>query len=244
MLCRESYLERSFSVRADSLELAARLAGAGVYETYVVYERDDEWGVALGTAFEITVDAHGVHCADVHCADRKGRRSWSDADPISAIEAALASIPLSGWRAYGTASFEFAYVLHDIDGDHGVEPLLHLCIPRVEIRLCRGTATVRVLAADELDKMVELVTSLDETIAGDRGDTSDAPENPSSQLMPAAVLETSGAAKYKELVRVATQEIAARKLKKVIASRVVPVPSQVDIVATYVAGRRQNSPAR
>ncbi|MEM9490805.1 MAG: chorismate-binding protein, partial [Myxococcota bacterium] len=92
--------------------------------------------------------------------------------------------------------------------------------------------------------MVELVTSLDQAREHEQDQDFDVQVSSSLQLLPTATLETSGAARYKELVRKATQEIADRKLQKVIASRTVPVSPHIDIIATYVAGRRQNSPAR
>ncbi|WP_437951824.1 salicylate synthase [Sorangium sp. So ce296] len=233
------YFERHVSISADPIDLAAALAKSGLHTTYFVYERDGEWSVALGAAFELTADVHGVHRLDP-----TGKQSWTGGDCLAAVEAGLASIPLRGWRAYGTASFEFAYLLHGIEANHGAEPLLHLTIPQVEIRLRLGTALVRALTSDELERMVDVLASSDRRHSREMADVAGLPPVPSPQVLPITVLETTGAAKYKELVAAATHEIAARKLHKVIASRVVPIPAPVDLIATYVAGRRQNTPAR
>ncbi|WP_437853393.1 salicylate synthase [Sorangium sp. So ce363] len=232
------YFERRVSIGADPIDLAAALARSGSHATYFVYERDGEWSVALGAAFELTADVHGVHRIDA-----TGKQSCPGGDCLAAVEAALASIPLRGWRAYGTASFEFAYLLHGIEANLGTEPLLHLTIPEVEIRLQRGTALVRALTSDELERMVDVLASSNRRHARGMSDVAGLPPVP-SEVLPARLLETTGAAKYKELVAAATNEIAARKLHKVIASRVVPVAAPVDLIATYVAGRRQNTPAR
>ncbi|AGP40744.1 hypothetical protein BE04_17325 [Sorangium cellulosum] len=233
------YFERNVSISADPIDLAAALAKSGLHTTYFVYERDGEWSVALGAAFELTADVHGVHRLD-----RTGKQSWTGGDCLAAVEAALASMPLRGWRAYGTASFEFAYLLHGIEANLGAEPLLHLTIPEVEIRLRRGTALLRALTSDELERMVDVLASSDRRHAREMTDVAGLHPVPSPLVLPITVLETTGAAKYKELVAAATHEIAARKLHKVIASRVVPISAPVDLIATYVAGRRQNTPAR
>ncbi|WP_437295300.1 salicylate synthase [Sorangium sp. So ce426] len=235
------YFERRVSIGADPIDLAAALARSGSRATYFVYERDGEWSVALGAAFELTADVHGVHRIDA-----TGKQSCPGGDCLAAVEAALASIPLRGWRAYGTASFEFAYLLHGIEANLGTEPLLHLTIPEVEIRLQRGTALVRALTSDELERMVDVLASSNRRHARGMSDVAGLPPLPvpPPEVLPARLLETTGAAKYKELVAAATTEIAARKLHKVIASRVVPVAAPVDLIATYVAGRRQNTPAR
>jgi len=233
------YHERRISIGADPLDLAAALARSCPHTTYFVYEREGEWSVALGAAFELTADAHGVHRLG-----STGRQTWTGGDTLAAVEAGLASIPLTGWRAYGTASFEFAYLLHGIDANHGTEPLLHLTIPQAEIRLQRGTALVRALTSDELERVLDAVTTADAIVAREATGATSQPPSAAYQVLPITALETTGAAKYKELVTAATNDIAARKLHKVIASRVVPISSPVDLIATYVAGRRQNTPAR
>jgi salicylate synthase len=49
---------------------------------------------------------------------------------------------------------------------------------------------------------------------------------------------------YRDAVANAVQEIRRGGLDKVILSRVVPVPFEIDLAATYVEGRRGNDPAR
>ncbi|HEY0469114.1 MAG TPA: salicylate synthase [Polyangiaceae bacterium] len=239
---RKQYVEGSLSICTPPLDLAVALARRCA-DPYVVYERDGEWALARGAAFELTVDARGVHRVDP-----TERRTWTDVNTIAAVEAALSSIPLRGWRIYGTASFELAYLLHGIKIDRAIsaasetEPWLHLCIPSVEVRLRQGEALIRVLDSGRLEMEVELVASLD------RADAPNLVERPtcrmSSRSSRLSNVGLQDETTYKELVRLATREIGAGRLQKVIASRVVPISSPVDIVATYAAGRRANSPAR
>jgi salicylate synthase len=220
-------------VHAEPLELAAELVRAQPPDTaYVVYERDDEWAVAIGAAVELTVDRYGVH--------RRGpsdAQSWGSGDFAASIESALASVPLIGWRAYGTASFELAHALQGPRSLQGDAPLLELIIPRVEVRLRRGSATVRALCE------TALATTCERLI---RADATSSCEPTASGLRPRvpALLDEPSAEAYRQLVRQAVADIAQGKLHKVIASRVVPVPGDVDLIETYVAGRRHNSPAR
>jgi len=211
------------------LELAAALAESclaqGARRPHVVYERDEEWSVALGAFAEITATRDDVRCrvgADEHV------RGWENS-PLSVVDELLRAIPLSGWRAYGWAGFELAYLHAGLGELVRDDELLRLMVPRVEVRLRAGTARVRALTRAELDETCALLTRYRPVPRKDPVPLDVAANDPGD---------------YRGAVRAAVAEIRARELQKVILSRVVRVPTPVDVVGTYLAGRRGNTPTR
>lgn len=229
------YHHRELSITADPLELAAALVesplGAGAH---VVYERDGCWSVALGTLAEVEATPTTVVSRVPGGAESAGHppvtrsATWTDS-PLPAVSAALAGLPVPEWRAYGWAGFELAYVhagMPELVADH---KLLHLVVPRTEVRLTAGGATIRSATADELDAAATV-------LMGHQTIVRKAPE-------PLDVTGTDPEG-YQAAVRAAVDDIRSRRLQKVILSRVLPVPHDVDLVGTYLAGRRANTPTR
>lgn len=142
----------------------------------------------------------------------------------------LADAPVANWRAYGWATFELGASL----AGTGPEPegtLLHLIVPADEVRTDGCHVLVRSVGQERLDLLTRLVRS---------GADSAAPEPGERVALP---LEDTG--NYRSAVAAALVELHGDgPLEKVILSRRVPVPASVDLVATYVAGRRANTPAR
>ncbi|WP_394843138.1 salicylate synthase [Pendulispora brunnea] len=229
---RPTYVERRVTVHADPLELAAALVASAAHTTYSLYERHGEWSAALGAVYAIFVETD-----DVLVSSAAGTQRFEGDDLASALDRAVASIPLRGFRAYGTASFELAYRYHGLSGEVAKEPLLHLCVPESEVRIRDGAALIRALSLTEVERLVAVVNRLDTATGRDESET---PPRPTGDIVD---LGTDGA-KYKQLVATATQDIAAHGLDKVIASRRVPIACPIDLVASYVAGRRRNNPAR
>lgn len=210
----------------DPLIAGARLVDAGLSETFVLYERGGRWSLGLGALVEIVVDRHEVV--------RRGtwgeplRVPWS-ASPLPAVAKLLDGLPLSGWRAYGWAAFELAYACaarHDLLAD---DRLLHLVVPHTDVRLEYGRAVVRSTDPMTLRRVVHLLTT---------------PVTPRSDRPYPAPPERTGGDDYCQSVASAVEEIRAGQLQKVILSRVVPVAHPVDLVGTYVVGRRENTPSR
>lgn len=210
---------------ADPLVAAAHLVESGLSDTYVLYEKAGRWSLGLGSLAELTVNRAEVV---LHTADG-GRHAvpWQEA-PLDRVAELLATLPAVQWRAYGWAGFELAYACAGLEVA-GDATLLHLVIPEVEVRwdaeatLVRGTDTAMVRRACEL--------------------LAAPPAAPSYQPRPVDV-SAAGAQDYREAVASAVREIQARRMQKVILSRVVPVDHPVDLVGSYVVGRRRNTPSR
>jgi salicylate synthetase len=219
------YHELTLRVTGEPVDIVARLARTAGFEPYVVYEAGGQWSYAGGALGEIVVDRHGA------------RTRWGDSEnlhgpdenPFATVSRFLGEVPIRDWRTYGWAAFELGHLQAGRPHLAGDDTLLHLIIPRAEVRLSDGHALVRATDRDTLRRFADLVGAEE----------------------PASVYETrpfslgqENKATYQAAVSAAVAEIQQGQLDKVIVSRVVPVGFEVDLVGTYVAGRRANTPAR
>ncbi|MBV6697769.1 salicylate synthase [Kitasatospora aureofaciens] len=201
----------------DPLAVVARLTGSGLLGEYLVYERDGRWHVAGDALVELRVDAHRVWSTDGF------DRPWS-ATPWPQVAQALERTPVADWRAYGWACFELAAPEPPADG----QVLAHLVVPRLEFEITAEQVAVRAVDPGELEAALKLLAE------------------PAVQHTcdPVPVDIRSGASAYQGAVAHTVDEIGRGRLEKAIVSRPVPVPFRVDLTATYLAGRRHNTPAR
>ncbi|MGW7462848.1 salicylate synthase [Streptomyces sp. NPDC054797] len=158
------------------------------------------------------------------------RLTGHEAGDLGKVGARLAEVPVTGWRAYGWVKFELGAVLAGAE-PQSTETLLDLIVPSDELRCEAAHVLVRSLTAERLDLLVDQV----------REGGAEAPSAPGGRI--ALPLEDTGS--YQAAVTAALVELRGQgPLEKVILSRRVPVPGEVDLVASYVAGRRANTPAR
>ncbi|MFI0370019.1 salicylate synthase [Actinomadura sp. 1N219] len=205
---------------ADPLALMARLSGSGLFDDHVVYERPGSWTFAGGVLGEVVLDADRVH---VRWPDRPPvTRTWTQGRPADALRETFADVPLPAWNAYGWIAFEFA-----ASPPRG--RLAHLIVPRVEVRAEDGRARITGVDAHEADQVAKLLAE---------------PGAPAAAGTPAPVDVRVGGAPYRAQVADAVAEIKAGRYQKVIVSRRLDVPFPVDMVSTFVRGRRANTPAR
>ncbi|NJP43476.1 salicylate synthase [Actinacidiphila epipremni] len=228
---RHRYRQTEAAAPHDPLLTVARLAAAHRGEPHVVHEREGTWTFCAGALAELTVDGRHVHYA---CGTDRRRVAWRDR-PLDVLSVLLDDLPVDAWRAYGWAAFELAEALAAqgagpaprADADR---PLLHLVVPRHEVRITAGRAAVRSVDPDALARL-----------AGDVGRPPGDAEPARAAAEPDLSLDGE---LYRKAVAAAVAEIADGVMDKVVLSRTVPVPHPVDLVATYVLGRRHNTPAR
>ncbi|GLZ42192.1 salicylate synthase [Actinokineospora sp. NBRC 105648] len=209
---------------ADPLAAAAGLARRAE-GPFVVYERGGCWTFASGVVAELRVTRHEITVTHGGLV----RAAPLSADPMAQVATLLAELPVPWRRAYGWAAFELAHLLHGAAEAAGDGPLLHLVVPSAEVRFQGGRAELLGPDEGELDRLERALGAPAEAWGAPRVgfDLADG-DDPH----------------YREVVAAAVAEIRADQLQKVILSRVVPVPVPVDLVATYVVGRRGNTPAR
>lgn len=217
-----NYLDRTISLPDEPLAAVARLASAGVHDEFVVYEAGQEWTFAGGALAEVVADRTGIRLTG----PRQTELPWHEA-PLARIQELLDSAGVAQWRAYGWAAFELPEAARGaLTHDHRV---LHLVIPRTEVRLRDGYAHIRSTDPAAADAAVAAVLG--------RPGTFGAPSEPIR-------VREQGAAEYRRQVARAIQMISEGALEKVILSRRITVEGEVDLVGTYLAGRRGNTPAR
>ncbi|MGW0555819.1 salicylate synthase [Streptomyces sp. NPDC002926] len=208
----------------EPLVAATGLAASGLFSTYVVYEAPDGWSVAGGVAAEVLLKRDTVRCTNGVITVE---RPWQG-DPLAQVREFLDGLELADWRAYGWTAFELAYAVAGRPVDNDV--LLHLVVPRTEIRLSGNHAVLRGLDWGEMSLVETTLVGLE--------------PDPGARDRPVAVDVEAGADAYRTSVAAVVDRIHAGEMQKAVVSRIVPVSSGVDLPASYLAGRRANTPAR
>lgn len=103
-------------------------------------------------------------------------------------------------------------------------------MPRDEIRITAGRALLNCVDEARSAELTALLGALPMRSEPARG------------TVESDLAVTGG--QYRERVSEAVAEIAAGLLDKVVLSRVVPVPHEIDLIDSFVLGRRHNTPAR
>ncbi|WP_411759803.1 salicylate synthase [Streptomyces tunisiensis] len=234
-LGRASTLEPS----PDPAATATRLAQAHLADQYVVYEAEGGvWYFAAGSAVSLTAHANAVTA-------RAAGRTWTsrtDGRPVTAFAAALGALSATHEAAegaphfYGWAAFELAHLLHADAEAAGDRPLLHALVPAVEVTFTEAETVVRAVDEAWLRKVEDLLAE----------ETAPQPTPDATTTEAAERVITAGTAAYGDAVARTIEDIRAGLLEKAVVSRKVPLPAApaVDFAATYLAGRRSNTPAR
>ncbi|RSM85749.1 salicylate synthase [Kibdelosporangium aridum] len=223
---RLSYHERTFPFTGDPLTTLTSLAQSDAFTDFVLYEGNDSWSLAGGVLATVVLDRTSARSTF----DGATNVQPLSSDPLDAVRDLLTALPIHGWRAYGWCAFEFAYLQ---SGDAKDEELLHLVVPEVEIRIAYGKAELRAARLAALDDVhAALLDAVRE------------PNEREYRVPTPADVRKSGTAEYMRLVAQTVERIRARQFDKAVVSRVVPVCERIDFAATYLAGRRANTPAR
>ncbi|WP_282780101.1 MULTISPECIES: salicylate synthase [unclassified Nocardia] len=202
--------------RFDPAAVAAAIAGSGLLRDYVVYERAGRWLIGGNPVGAVTVGPGWLYST----VGGEFTESWTGS-PWPRVHTALRRCPHPRWRALGWASFELA---HPTTADTA-EVLAHVMVPGIEIEVTADAVRVHTHDGSPEPMLADLVAGL-----------------PDAATTPIAVdaLDPD----YLHRVERAVARIRGGELEKVILSRTVEVPFPVDMPATYVAGRRANTPAR
>jgi salicylate synthase len=223
----EAFLDHVVEIDGDPLELIFRLASLVKHDDYFVYENAGVWTFAGGILAELWVDGDGAH---LRSPEVQRDLAWSG-DPVPQVQFLLDELPYLRWCAYGWTSFELTYAAESGPGEAaGDGRLLHLVVPRTEVRITGGTARIRSVEEVALTAVEDAL--LDSSVTHRTG--SYAPVD----------VRSHGAREYESSVERAVSDIRAKILDKVVLSRTVPVATELDFIETFVAGRRANNPAR
>lgn len=204
-------------------QICAAWASSGEFGEYVVYERGLSWVFAAGVASRIVLTRDEIVVTD------NGEQTVSrwEGDPAGALERALDSLQDASWRVYGWVGFDFCAPRFDLVDRIGEDTVLaHLIVPRFE-------AFIDAAGVDTGDADPATAVRL-RVLAG----------RVAEPAPPTGVNVIADPDDYRDRAAQAINEIEAGRYQKVILSRRVEIPFEVDIPATYARGRASNNPAR
>ncbi|HJT96539.1 MAG TPA: salicylate synthase [Mycobacterium sp.] len=208
-------------------DLVAELASALPERTgdeYLVYEHDGEWTLATGACATVELDSDELRIIRDGVVQRQG---WSGR-PGAVLGEAVDRLLLETHRVFGWVAFEFgAYRFGLQQRLQPGTPLARIFWPRTQFVVTGDE--VRLIGAD--DGHIEMLQRLLSA-----GVPATSPASPVDIRT-----DTAG---YRGRVATAIEEIVGGRYQKVILSRRVDVPFEVDFPATYRLGRRHNTPAR
>lgn len=214
---------RDDEARWDSASVIAGWAADGGFSDYVAYERDGEWTFAAGARARVVLTAESIAITE----DGTTVESPWSGRASTALSRALGALESDNWDALGYLNFDFCAAHHDLA--HLVPSgsvLAHLIVPEV---------TVVVTADDIRFGRCDSATRARLTALAERGWI---------EPTPSPVDVRTDADGFTERVGRALAEIDRGDYQKVILSRQVAVPYDIDLPATYALGRRHNNPAR
>jgi yersiniabactin salicyl-AMP ligase len=233
-----AYLEESIGFTGDAFQAAAQIAEAGLSEHYLLYESGEELSLGLGIHALLTVDP------DYTTMTTDSRTlQFENAMLSETLDRIFSTVRLNNWRAYGIANFGLARYNHQLPLLSEDKCLLKLFIPQAEVRFNSGSILVRALGTEafaELGKLVKKIAAdgqnknFEQYFAG----------RLSGQKLQVPAAGSHKAGEYMQMVAAAVGEIQAGNYQKVILSRKIPLDCELDMVASYLAGRSVNSPAR
>ncbi|MDR0269647.1 MAG: salicylate synthase [Paenibacillus sp.] len=233
-----TYLEERIDFSGDVYVAAGQVIEFNLFDDYLLYENDGELSLGMGIHTLISVDSECTAIQTGTHTERFENNSISET-----LDKAFASIPLQKWRAYGTAGFGLSRYINQQPLQLEDNCLLKLFIPKVELRFTKGSILLRTLDKNYLGMIVKRLKNLADEELDQNGTHSLAHRvNREKQSFPE--IYTYESQKYMNLVKVAVQEIRQRQYQKVILSRKIPLNREIDMTASYIAGRRVNSPER
>ena len=225
-----AYREMVIPFEGDPLSLATRMAQSAGRSDYLLYEHQGEWSLGLSVQGRLSLYPDRT----LVTWDGRELAAGPNEDPNEAIQWGLDQLPVENWRAYGTAAFEFARLNYGLPVS-STTPLLTLFVPKEEVRIDEAAIRIRAFEADRLAALGALV---EQAVREDDGFKAPTALDLEDQIA------THDAEPYQQAVAEALREIHAQQYRKVILSRQIPLPHALDMAASYVAGRRANTPAR
>lgn len=219
------YVNAIVPAMGNPCHLMIRLAAAVGSDDYVIYEKPPVWSFAAGSVAELIVTPTRSLLRD----DRGDFAVSRNGRTLAEIPGLLDRIRLSDWRAYGIAMFDMSYDNGDTFHHDSDTALVRLIIPRVEVRVADGRATVRGIARAEVQALAEVV-----------GAATPVPHHRSTPVD----VEHESSTSFRNMVADVLRDIRDRGIQKVVLSRAVPIDADVDLPATFLLGRGHNTPAR
>ncbi|MBO0132024.1 salicylate synthase [Agrobacterium burrii] len=214
----------------DIITAAGALASATEAEQmpYILYENAGEIAFAAGCAAEIRLDRNGLHLT----VPSGSRTEPLGERPLHQLQAMLASILAHEEgpkpRVFGWATFELSYLMQGLPVGGTAGTLLYLFVPLHQARIQPEKAELWTKNAPVASLWQSALLNAERS-------------EPTARVEVDEVSDTSG---YVDAARKAIASIDGTKLRKIILSRSVALSQEIDLVASYLTLRRNNTPAR
>jgi yersiniabactin salicyl-AMP ligase len=232
------YHEGVFDFDGDPLPAVTHIAQAGFFEEYMLYENKGELSLGMGVYALVSVDAEHTTLTT------NGKTMRLENGILSeTINDAFSLVKVENWRAYGIANYELARYNNGLPLLDEKQCLLRLFIPEVEIRFGKDVVFLRAIEERKFNEIREMLQSMSEGTHWKNRKTFPTPKTNGEKLRVPGI-DDHDSEYYLKIVEESVAEIRARKYLKVILSRKIPLNTELDMVASYLAGRKVNSPAR
>ncbi len=235
---RKSYLEEQINFEGEAYWTAAKIAESGIFSNYLLYENKDEVSLGLGIYALLSVD---TDYTTLKINDET--LYFANGDLSESIGKAFAEVPLDNWRAYGNANFGLSRYNYNLPLWSEDKCLLKLFIPEVEVRFTKNNILLRVLSKEKFTEISDIIKKILRIEQNEHSENS-LKQRVREEKLSVPQVNTHDSENYQKIVAAAIKEIKERKYQKVILSRKIPLNCKLDMIASYLAGRRVNSPAR
>lgn len=197
------------------------LLQAGVFSKYVMYEGEKEVRIAGNELAKLTVSQDTISLKSVDKA-----HSEAASDPFKQVGELLESLSIQNWTAYGYISFDMVG-FYSVYSKAIQQPLLYFLVPETELRLTEEGVYIR--STKSLDNIQKILSN-----------DSELPDY-TPTLLKANFADREV---YQRRIEDLITAIQENKLHKAIISRSLKLTGHLDLLGTYVVGKKVNNSAR
>lgn len=216
-----SYREAFVPGKHEPIQILHNFLQAGIFSSYVMYERDGEVRIAGNELAKVSVSKTAV------CLEGMGRFSTQPtSDPFKQVGELLGSLSLENWTAYGYVAFDMAG-FYSSYSKAIAQPLLYFLIPETELRITAEGVSVK--SSGSLEQICQLL-SIDSKLP---------------EYSPISIAEdVTDCENYSQRIEEVREAIRQDKLHKAIISRSKKLIGNLDVLGTYAVGAKANNSAR
>ncbi|MBW6409615.1 salicylate synthase [Clostridium weizhouense] len=231
----KSYYEEKIKFNSDAYLIAAQITDLKSKEDYVLYENNGELSLGIGIYGLVKVNS------EYTTLEIDGKNIELENGVLSeTINKVFLEVKIKDWRSYGIINFGLARYNNNLPLLTEDECMVKMFIPKVEVRLLNNTILLRALKEEDLNDIKELVEDILENNLVENS----LKARINKERINVPEIFTYDAEQYMDMVARGVKDIKDKKYQKIILSRKIPINSELDMVASYIAERRVNSPAR
>ncbi|MBW4550116.1 MAG: chorismate-binding protein [Aphanocapsa sp. GSE-SYN-MK-11-07L] len=216
-----TYQETFVPGKRSAIAVLQTCLQAGIFDHYVMYEKEDEVRIAGNELASVSVSQEVVQLCS------RGKSHIEPAiDPFQQVSQLLGTLPIKDWTAYGYITFDLAS-FYSSYSKAIQQPLLYFLIPEIELRFT--AAGVYIKSTLSLEPLLALLSC-------------------DSQLCDYKPIcleqDPADCEQYSDRVQMLIDAIQRNELHKAIISRSIKLDGNLDTLGTYVTGAKANNSAR